>query len=184
MCGLPNPPPHANPMPILTSKAIPLFFAALCCGGTLHAETAPSDPPAAEAFVPQVWINPGLYSRHFNRDTNFRENNVGFGVEALFTSDHGAMAGSFINSDRGRTHFAAYEWRPLHTTVAGAALSAGVIAGAFDGYPRYHDGGWFPAAMPVFALETRRVGVNFTIVPTLRDRLSGAIAVQVKLRIW
>jgi len=168
----------------MTAGSAPLFLAAWLVCGTALAEAPPPASPAEDSFTPQVWINPGLYSRHFNRNTDFRENNVGFGMEAIITPDHGAMAGSFINSDRGRTRYAVYEWRPLHTDFAGAALSAGVVAGAFDGYPRYHDGGWFPAAMPMLAIETRRVGVNLTVVPTIKDRLSGAIALQVKLRIW
>lgn len=56
--------------------------------------------------------------------------------------------------------------------------------GAFDGYPRYRNGDWFLAALPVLAVEYKRVGVNFVIVPTIPNRLDGAISVQLKLRVW
>ena len=34
-------------------------------------------------FSPQVWINPGIYSYHFDRSQNFREDNVGLGAVAI-----------------------------------------------------------------------------------------------------
>ena len=36
-------------------------------------------------YSPQVWINPGLYSYHFDRSKNFRDNNIGAGAEVLIT---------------------------------------------------------------------------------------------------
>jgi hypothetical protein len=63
-------------------------------------------------------------------------------------------------------------------------VRAGVIVGAFDGYPRMRDGGWFPAALPAASIEYGRLGVNLTIVPTYKDRLNGAVALQFKLRVW
>jgi hypothetical protein len=139
---------------------------------------------ADQEFSPQVWINPGIYSRHFDRSTDFRENNIGLGAEVLLTPDHALMSGSFINSQRARTHYGAYQWRPLHWQPGGTDVSLGVLVGAFDGYPRYRDGGWFVAPMPLLAIEGKRVGVNLTIVPTLKDRVDGALAIQVKLKVW
>ena len=148
-------------------------------------ESPPSAPPAADReFVPQVWINPGIYSRHFDRNTQFREDNIGLGAEILFALDHALMGGTFINSQRARTQYGAYQWRPLHWQPAGVDVSAGVIVGAFDGYPRYREGAWFIAPMPILAIEGKRIGVNFSIVPSLKDRLDGAVAVQIKLRVW
>jgi len=135
-------------------------------------------------FTPQVWVNPGIYSYHFDRDKDFRSDNVGFGVEAALAPEHRALAGSFINSDRGRTRYVAWNWRPLNWKPGGVDVSAGLIAGAFDGYPRYRNGAWFAAAMPVLSIEGDRVGVNLSIIPTIPDRLSGAVAVQFKLRAW
>lgn len=143
-----------------------------------HAQTAPVE------WSPQVWINAGSYSYHFDRSKNFREDNVGFGAEVWFAEDHALMAGTFINSDRMRTHYGAYQWRPLRWQLADIKFGAGVTLGAFDGYPRYRNGDWFPAALPVLAVEYKRVGANIFLVPTIRDRLDGAISIQLKLRVW
>lgn len=139
---------------------------------------------ADQMSAPQVWINPGIYSRHFNRNTDFRENNIGFGVEAFITPDHGLAAGSFINSQRARTHYGAYQWRPLHWQLGGATVSGGVLVGAFDGYPRYRNGAWFVAPMPILAIEGQRLGVNLSVIPRVKDGMEAAFAVQVKLRVW
>jgi len=139
---------------------------------------------AADRQSPQVWLNAGSYSHHFDRDRNFRENNSGFGAEVWLGNDHALMAGTFMNSDNARSHYAAYQWRPLHWEPAGIRIGAGITLGAFDGYPRYRDGGWFPAALPVVSVEYKRVGVNLLFVPTIPDRLDGAIAIQLKLRVW
>ena len=159
-----------------------LIATSATCALLIAASPAHADEPAQ--FSPQVWVNPGIYSYHFNRDKNFREDNWGVGAEALFTPNHGAMIGTYINSDRGHTRYATYEWRPLHWQPYGINVSAALVAGAFDGYPRYHNGGWFVAALPMLAIEGSRFGVNLSIIPTIKDRLDGAFAVQVKLKVW
>jgi hypothetical protein len=152
----------------------------LACASTSFAGQA----FAAENTL-QVWVNPGIYSYHFNRDKGYRDNNIGAGAEVLVTNEHGVMAGTFINSERARSHYVAYQWRPLHWQPAqGLHVSAGVIAGAFDGYPNMRNGGWFVAPLPLLAVEYRRVGANFTIVPDYGNRLHGAVAIQIKLRVW
>ena len=138
----------------------------------------------AAEFSPQVWLNPGIYSFHFNRNTDHRENNIGIGAEVLVTDDHALMVGSFINSDRQRSEYGLYQWRPLHWQLSFAKVSAGIAVGAFDGYPKYHNGGWFAAALPLLAVEGDRLGVNLAVIPNLSNRLSGAVAIQVKLRVW
>ena len=135
-------------------------------------------------FQTQFWINPGIYSIHFDRDKNLRDNNIGLGAEARFANDHGAMAGTFINSNRLRSNYAAYLWRPMHWRIADLEVSAGIVAGAFDGYPNYRNGAWFAAAMPLLSVEGTRFGANFSIVPTYANRLDGAFAIQLKFRIW
>lgn len=139
---------------------------------------------AGREFSPQVWINPGIYSLHFDRNRNLRDDNVGLGAEVVLAPDHALMAGTYINGDWARTRYGAYAWRPLHWQISGASVSAGVLVGAFDGYPRYRDGGWFVAPMPVVAIEGERFGVNLSVIPTIEGRVRGALAVQIKLRVW
>lgn len=142
------------------------------------------DCAAGAEFTPQVWLNPGIYSYHFNRDLDLREDNVGVGAEVLVAPDHALMAGTFMNSNRARSRYGAYQWRPLHWQPSGINVHAGILVGAFDGYPRMRNGGWFVGAMPLLSVEGKRIGVNFTVVPTIKDRLDGAAAIQIKLRVW
>jgi len=151
-----------------------------CCFGfpvSAQADEAPGN-------FPQIWLNPGIYSQHFDSGKGLRNNNVGFGAEAILARDHVLMAGSFVNSNRARTRFAAYQWRPLHWRFSGYEAAAGIALGAFDGYPNYRDGGWFVAPLPVLAIEGSRLGVNLSLIPTVKNRFDGALAVQVKLRVW
>lgn len=134
--------------------------------------------------APEIWLNPGTFSYHFDRDKDLREDNTGFGAELVLSPDHALAAGSFINSDRQRSHYGAYYWRPLHWQPSGIKIHAGIAAGAFDGYPHYRDGGWFPAVLPMLAIEGDRVGVNVFVVPTIANRLNGAISFQFKIRVW
>jgi hypothetical protein len=133
---------------------------------------------------PHVWLNAGFYSRHFERDRNFREDNIGVGAEVAIAANHAVLAGTFINSDRQRSRYATYFWRPLHWEPFGIKVHAGIVAGAFDGYPAARNGGWFLAAMPGLALEGRYIGANFSVVPSLGDRLHGAFVAQLKIRVW
>jgi len=155
----------------------------LHAGALFVGVVAQAEAMAADAW-PQVWLNPGIYSYHFKRDAGYRDNNVGIGAELLLTDNHGLMAGSFVNSDRQRSHYGLYQWRPLQWQFSQVKLSLVLAAGAFDGYPRYHDGGWFAAALPLLALEGERFGINFGIIPNIPDRMNGAVAIQVKLRVW
>ena len=145
---------------------------------------ARSSAAAEENAWPQVWINPGVYSYHFDRNSDNREDNTGFGIEFQITDDHMLMAGSYINSADTRTHYGLYAWRPLHWDVSSVRFSAGIAIAAFDGYQSYRDGDWFFAPLPLLAVEWKRVGVNFTLVPKVHDSLDAAIAIQLKLRIW
>jgi len=133
----------------------------------------------------QLWLNPGTLSYHFDRDKDLREDNLGIGAEVVLDQNHVLAAGGFNNSNRKWSRYGAYYWRPLHWQPATGLKVHGAIAlGAFDGYPRYRNGGWFPAALPMVAIEGDRIGANIFFVPTIRNRLDGAIAVQLKLRIW
>ena len=155
---------------------------ALLCAAANTAAAQAGAPP--QESWPQLWLNPGIYSQHFDSDKGLRNNNIGFGAEVLLNNDHGLMAGSFINSNRARTRFAAYQWRPLHWRFSGVDVSAGIAVGAFDGYPNYRDGGWFVAPLPMLAIEGKTFGANISLIPTVENRFDGALAVQVKLRVW
>ena len=132
----------------------------------------------------KVWLNPGFYSQHFDSGKNLRNSNPGLGVEVAFSPDHTVMAGAFTNSNGKRSEYATYWWRPLQWKLGSAGISAGVAASVLNGYPNYRNGNWYVAAMPALAIEGERVGVNLILIPTIKDRVQGAISIQVKLRVW
>jgi hypothetical protein len=151
-------------------------LAVLCLGATLAL------PAAAQESSPQIWINGGLFSYHLKRGNNYRERNWGLGAEAIVAPDHVLLAGTYLNSENLRSHYAGYEWRPLHWQPYGLEVSAGVAVTAVDGYPTTNNGGWFVAPIPTLAIEGRRFGVNLVAVPNFKQ--GPAIAAQLKLRIW
>lgn len=131
---------------------------------------------------PPIWLNAGFLSYHVDRSQDYREDNIGFGAEVLFAPDHGLVAGTFLNSENLRSHYAMYEWRPLHWQLGSVGVSGGLIAGFVDGYPK-NDGAWFFGAAPMLFFEGKRFGGNFLILPTSNPdhRLA---AIQFKLRVW
>ena len=169
-------------MPRLSLRTRALIGFLLGCV-TLDAAVAQSEGVPGE-FSNRVWISPGIYSLHFDRSKDLRDDNVGLSAEVALAPEHALIAGNFINSTRTRTRFAAYNWRPLRWQFERMEVSAGVALAAFDGYANYRDGGWFVAAVPVLTLEGRHLGVNLSVIPTIRDRLDGALAMQFKVRVW
>ena len=139
---------------------------------------------AASEPKPEVWLSPGFFSYHFDRNLDLREDNWGVGAEVKLEPAHVLMAGKFINSENEHSHYLGYQWRPLHWQLGGTEIRVGMAIAALDGYPRVHDGGWFVAPLPILSVEGRRLGLNLSAVPTIEDRLHGAVILQFKLRVW
>ncbi len=145
-------------------------------------------PPSARADNPfemidnkpvqELWLNPGFYSYHYQRDKGLNDSNPGFGAEYRFSTVASATAGRFYNSDREYSNYLGAYYQP----VALGTVRIGAAFGGFNGYPRMRDGGWFLAAVPVLSFDYRRVGINVSIVPSYKDRLYGAISLQLKLK--
>ncbi len=132
----------------------------------------------ADSVKPQVWVNAGFYSQHFDQDKGLRDANPGLGVEYRFHPHWSATAGRFINSNDRYSNYIGVYFQPW---TAGS-WRFGVVGGAFNGYPNAYNGGWFPAALPVATWESDRMGLNVILVPPMKDRLYGAITWQLKLR--
>jgi len=126
-----------------------------------------------------VWINPGFYSYHLQRDQDLNSANTGLGVEASLTSDYSFTAGFFKNSVRDTSHYVGVYAMPFSF----GGFKAGAALGAFDGYPLMNKGGWFPAIVPTMELEGRQFGLNISFIPTIGDRLHGAVTFQVKYKL-
>jgi hypothetical protein len=154
-------------------------FLTLLAGGWLSLSCAGA---VAQERSPQIWLNAGLLSYHFDRSKNYNETNLGLGAEALLAPDHAVMAGFYKNSEREHSRYLGYQWRPLHWQPGGVRVSAGVGISAIDGYPTMSNRGWFLAPMPMLAIEGEKLGANLIIVPNVKH--GGAVAVQLKLRVW
>ena len=126
-----------------------------------------------------LWVNPGFYSYHFDRDEGLDNTNPGIGAEYRFSTVASATVGRFHNSDRAISNYAGIYYQPFSL----GPLRLGAVVGAFDGYPKQRDGGWFPALIPVVSVEYQRVGVNFASVPSYKDRLQGALTIQLKFKL-
>ena len=72
----------------------------------------------------------------------------------------------------------------MHWKINEVGIRAGIVAAALDGYPRYRNGDWFLAPIPAVAIEGERLVANVMVVPTIKNRVQGAIAVQIKVRVW
>lgn len=127
----------------------------------------------------ELWVNGGFYSRHFQRDKGFDDTNPGLGAEYRFSTVASATVGRFHNSDREMSNYAGVYYQPWSI----GPFRLGAVIGGFNGYPNMRDGGWFLAAIPVVSVEYQRVGVNFAIVPTYKERLHGAFSVQLKFKV-
>ena len=135
-------------------------------------------PNAHAVDLARTWINPGFYSYHFERDKNLNNVNTGLGIEVPLTDVYSVTAGVFENSDRATSHYLGLYVMPFDI----GPFKAGAVVGGFNGYPNANHGGWFPAIIPVVALEGRQLGLNVSFVPTVQDKLHGAVSFQLKYR--
>ena len=144
----------------------------------------------AEAFGPidvitpvaksELWLNPGLLSYHFDQSRNFNALNYGFGGEYKFSSVASLTAGTFRNSNYRQSNYIGAYWQP----IAIGPVHIGVVAGGFNGYLSNNNGGWFPAVLPAFTVEGKRVGFNLILIPSIADRVSGSLSLQLKLKVF
>lgn len=128
----------------------------------------------------QTWLNAGFYSYHFQRDKGLNDSNPGLGVEQRLSTVTSLTAGRFYNSDRRYSNYAGVYYQP----IALGPVRLGAVIGGFNGYPKMRNGGWFLAAIPVASIEYQSFGLNVAFVPSYRDRLYGAIALQLKLKVF
>jgi hypothetical protein len=128
----------------------------------------------------QIWINPGFVSYHFDQNKNLNNGNWGAGAEYRFNTVASATIGRFYNSNREYSNYAGLYYQP----IAIGPIKLGAVLGGFNGYPQTNSGGWFAAALPALTWEGDRVGANVFLIPTMGDRVNGAISVQLKLKVF
>ncbi len=126
----------------------------------------------------ELWLNLGGFSRHFDRQAGHNENNAGLGLEYRTSDELSFMAGSYRNSVRKNTTYAAVNWQPLSM----GSFKLGAAVGLMNGYPAMNRGGTFFAALPMATYEGRRFGVNLGLIPSMKD-VDGAVILQFKVRL-
>ena len=162
---------HTKKISVLTMAAI-----ALQVIGSSHAaelDVVESRP------LSQLWVNAGMLSYHYEHDKHLNGVNPGLGIEYQFSTTNAITTGIFYNSDREYSRYVGIYWHP----VTFGPVRMGMVAGAFDGYPKTNHGGWFPAVIPVAAVESKKIGVNIFLIPPIKDRLYGAISFQLKYKL-
>jgi len=127
----------------------------------------------------ELWLNAGMYSYHYDKSQNFNNNNIGFGAEYRFSSVASVTVGGFKNSDSTHSNYAGIYWQP----IAVGPVNIGVVGGGFNGYSSTNNGGWFPAIFPAATIEGKWIGANLFFIPTVGDRVHGAISLQLKLKV-
>ncbi|MGE5640395.1 MAG: hypothetical protein ACM30H_09880 [Clostridia bacterium] len=161
------------------------FLAALACA-TLPlcalAQSTEGKTAAMQDSKPEVWVNAGMLSYHFDREKHYREFNYGVGAEAFFTPSHGVMVGTYKNSESQQSKYIGYQFRPWHWQPSGVNVHAGLALALLDGYPSMNDKGVFLAGFPFVAVEGKKVGANFLLIPNVKH--GGAVAMQLKLKVW
>jgi hypothetical protein len=126
-----------------------------------------------------VWVTPGFYTHHFDRNRELRDANPGLGLEYRLSTDIRLTAGRFINSDNAYSSYLGFYYQPLRF----ASVQWGTAVGLFNGYPNAFGGGWFPAILPTATWEGRSLGVNVAFIPPLQNRLYGGVSLQIKYRL-
>jgi hypothetical protein len=161
-------------------KKIALLISAISIAGLSYADDSDLVQLIKPETKSQLWINPGMVSYHFQQDKNFNNGNWGAGLEYRFNTVLSVTAGRFYNSDRAYSNYAGIYYQPL----AIGPIKFGAVVGGFNGYPTTNNGGWFAAALPALTWEGDLVGANVFVIPTIGDRVHGAISLQLKLKIF
>jgi hypothetical protein len=164
-------------------KSALLVSIALCsslCTGISRADDSSFVQIIEPASKSQLWINPGMVSYHFQQDKNFNNGNWGGGLEYRFNTVASITAGRFYNSDRAYSNYAGVYYQP----IAIGSIKIGAVVGGFNGYTQTNNGGWFAAALPALTWEGDWVGANVFVIPTIGDRVHGAISLQLKLKVF
>lgn len=126
----------------------------------------------------QFWRNSGGKSKHFENASRFNQDNVGYGIEFQADSTRYLVLGEYRNSVHKHTRYIGGAWMPVQY----GAFKLGAIAGMADGYPKMRNGGMFPIVLPVLSVESKNVGANFVVMPSVAGKVSGCVALQIKFR--
>lgn len=164
--------------PLLRSPRVSTPALLLALALPLAVTTARADEAAPAATSPEVWINIGGFSRHFDRSSQYNEKNFGFGIEWRHSAEVAVMAGVYDNSLGKPSQYAAVNWQPWQI----GPVKLGAALGVLNGYPGIERGGTFFAALPMASIEGKRFGINLGLIPSMKN-VDGAVLLQFKIRL-
>ena len=130
--------------------------------------------------ISELWLNPGLYSYHFQKNKGLSNSNFGLGGEYRYSTVNSVTLGIFENSVRQSSRYAGWYWQPLGL----GSIRFGAVAGAIDGYPKMRNGGLFFAVIPTVSIESKNIGANLMVIPSYQDKIYGTVSLQLKLRLF
>lgn len=160
---------------------------ALCAALTATSTALAVEP---QADTGRLWLTSGFLSKHHTDHMaprrGWNESNGGIGVEVALNPRWRLMAGVYDNSVYATSRYVHATWSPdlLQHRIGPVALRVGAAVGTVDGYPGMRGGGFFPTLLPVASLEWKRIGLNFTYIPSIPGNVAGAFALQAKLRLF
>ena len=129
--------------------------------------------------ISELWLNPGFYSFHFQRDRGLNDNNIGFGVEYRYSTTNSIALGVYKNSDSMTSRYLGWYWQPLAIGTA----RAGAVIGLIDGYHTWN-GDWFVAAIPAVSIEYENIGASMLLIPSIRNKIFGSITLQLRIKVF
>jgi hypothetical protein len=143
------------------------------------------DAGDATGFKQEVWVASGFLSYHVKNRDRYRQGNSGIGAEWRFARQWQLNAGHYNNSVGHDSNYFQVGWMPLAFGADdGWRVRAGASVGVVNGYPNARNGGYFPTLVPVLSVEWKRVGMNVVYIPTVGGRVDGAVALQLKARVF
>ena len=157
-----------------------IFFAMIFSKTVFAQESAKVFQMIEPESKSEIWVNPGMYSEHFQKNQNLNSNNWGLGLEYRFSTVASATIGNYKNSDNGHSNYVGLYYQPF----AIGPVKLGIVGGGFNGYQTMNNGGWFPAVLPALTIEEGRFGANLFVIPTVGDSVHGAVSLQVKIKLY
>lgn len=130
--------------------------------------------------ISELWLNPGFYSYHLQKNKGLNNSNFGLGGEYRYSTVNSVTLGAFENSDRQTSRYAGWYWQPIEW----GPMRFGAALGGIDGYPKMRNGNWFVAVIPAASIEYQNIGANLIFVPKYRDKVYASISLQLKLKVF
>lgn len=121
------------------------------------------------------WFTAGGFSYHFANRDQLNQTHPGIGVEYHWLHDIAFVAGTYKNSNYNWSQYLGANWMPLQL----GRFKLGATAQVANKYNEANNGGAFVFAAPTLSLESRHVGANLYVIPTIAN-VTGAVAVQFK----